>query len=219
LAVRILVAEDDEALGRTLKRGLEEEGHQVTLVTDGRRVNAALPQNDACVLDVMLPGLDGFTIVERARAAGVRTPILILTAKDAIPDRVAGLRRGADDYLTKPFAFAELTARLDALTRRSVPPLAVLSSGDLSLDRAAHRATLAGRELSLSEKQFALLELFLRHAGRVVTRQMVLREVFGYSFDPGTNLVDVHVAHLRQKLDRAGRITTVRGVGYRLEDV
>jgi two-component system, OmpR family, response regulator len=215
--VRILVAEDDAALGRMLQRGLEEEGHQVTLIADGRQVNAALQQNDACILDLMLPGLDGLSIVERARAAGVRTPILILTAKDAVPDRVAGLRRGADDYLTKPFAFAELTARLDALTRRSAPP-PLLQSGDLSLDRAAHRATLAGHELVLSEKQFALLELFLRHAGQVVTRQMVLSEVFGYSFDPGTNLVDVHVGHLRQKLDRPGRIATIRGVGYRLED-
>src|SRR5262249_6378757 len=152
----------------------------------------------------------------KARAQGVATPILLLTARDAVPDRVEGLRRGADDYLTKPFAFAELLARLDALTRRLRPKESIQRLGALQLDPSAHRVTLGGNEVSLSEKQFALLEFLLRHAGKVVTRQMVLAEVFGYNFDPGTNIVDVHIGHLRQKIAPT-QITTVRGVGYRLE--
>jgi two-component system OmpR family response regulator len=221
--VRVLVVEDDPAIGRVLERGLCEEQHDVELATDGPSGLAQLTGGgfDVCVLDLLLPGLDGFGVLERARAAGVTTPILILTARDAVPDRVGGLRRGADDYLVKPFAFAELLARLEALTRRARPRETVLRAGGLELHPAAHRATLDGQELSLSEKQFALLEFLLRHRGRVVTRAMVLEEVFGYTFDPGTNLVDVHVGHLRQKIDRAGapsRITTVRGVGYRLEE-
>jgi two-component system OmpR family response regulator len=221
--MRVLVVEDDAKLGKVLERGLAEEGHQVRRVGDGEAALEALGAGelDVCVLDVMLPKLDGFAVVEQARASGVTTPILLLTARDAVPDRVEGLRRGADDYLTKPFAFAELLARLEALSRRGAPRAEVIRSGELELDRAAHRVTLAGREVSLSERQFALLEFLLRHRGQVVTRQMVLQQVFGYGFDPGTNIVDVHVGHLRQKLDadgRPSRITTVRGVGYRLED-
>jgi two-component system OmpR family response regulator len=220
--MRLLLVEDDAGLANVLTRGLREEGHTVEHVGDGavglERLRAG--GFDACVLDVMLPGLDGFQVAEQARASGVRTPILMLTARDAVEDRVEGLKRGADDYLVKPFAFAELLARLDALTRR-VAPAPRLVAGDLALDCAAHRATLAGRELVLSQKQFALLEFLVRHRGEVVTRAMVLAEVFGYAFDPGTNLVDVHVANLRQKIDppdRPSRITTVRGVGYRFED-
>jgi two-component system OmpR family response regulator len=221
--LRVLVIEDDRALQRVLRRGLEEEGHEVTVVGDGPGGLQRLLDGgaDVCVLDLNLPGLDGFGVLERARSGGVTLPILVLTARDAVPDRVAGLRRGADDYLTKPFAFAELIARLEALTRRGAAREAVLQAGDLELDPAAHRATIGGRALALSEKQFALLGFLLRHRGQVVTRAMVLQEVFGYSFDPGTNIVDVHVGHLRQKIDRPGapsRITTVRGVGYRLED-
>jgi len=224
----VLVVEDDASLARVLERGLVEEGHTVTRVGDGEKALDALTDGnlrfEVCVLDVMLPKLDGFGVVERARAAGVATPILLLTARDAVPDRVEGLRRGADDYLTKPFAFAELLARLEALARRGTPPARdrepVLEAADLALDRGAHRVTVGGDEVALSEKQFALLEFLLRNRGQVVTRQMVLKEVFGYAFDPGTNIVDVHVGHLRQKIDGAGksRITTVRGVGYRLED-
>jgi two-component system OmpR family response regulator len=223
--MRLLVVEDDPALARVLERGLGEEGHAVELAADGARGLERLCAGgfDACVLDVLLPALDGFTVLARARAAGATTPILILTARDAVPDRVEGLRRGADDYLVKPFAFAELLARLEALTRRAPAPSrdALLRAGDLELDGAAHRATVAGRPLALSEKQFALLEFLLRHRGRVVTRAMVLDQVFGYPFDPGTNIVDVHIGHLRQKIDRPdapSRIVTVRGVGYRLED-
>jgi two-component system OmpR family response regulator len=222
--MKVLVVEDDASLARVLERGLAEEGHEVTRVGDGERALVGLCDGDfdLCVLDVMLPRLDGFAVVEQARAAGVTTPILLLTARDAVPDRVEGLRRGADDYLSKPFAFAELLARLEALSRRGAPRPSepVVRAGDLTLDRTSHKVTLAGRALALSEKQFALLDFLLRHRGQVVTRRMVLQQVFGYAFDPGTNLVDVHVGHLRQKIDVAGkpsRITTVRGVGYRLE--
>jgi two-component system OmpR family response regulator len=217
--LRLLVVEDDASVRRLLERGLGEEGHEVVLAQDGEAGLAQLSDGkfDACILDLLLPGLDGFTVLERARAAGVATPILVLTARDAVPDRVEGLRRGADDYLCKPFAFAELSARLDALTRRGRPE-PIVRVADLEVDRAARRATVSGRELSLSEKQFSLLAFLVGHAGRVVTRAMVLEEVFGYGFDPGTNIVDVHIGHLRQKLDGAqARITTVRGVGYRLE--
>jgi two-component system, OmpR family, response regulator len=216
--MKLLVVEDDASMQRLLRRGLGEEGHEVVLAKDGEAGLRQLVAGtfDACILDVLLPKLDGFSVLEQARAAGVATPILVLTARDAVPDRVEGLRRGADDYLCKPFAFAELAARLSALTRRGRPSPPLLRAGELELDPAARRATLAGQELSLSEKQFSLLAFLMQHAGRVVTRAMVLEEVFGYTFDPGTNIVDVHVGHLRQKV--AGvRITTVRGVGYRLE--
>jgi two-component system OmpR family response regulator len=221
-AMRLLLVEDDAGLARVLERGLAEAGHTVEQVGDGAvgLERLRLGGFDACVLDVMLPGLDGFQVAEQARAAGVRTPILMLTARDAVEDRVEGLKRGADDYLVKPFAFAELLARLDALTRRGAFA-ARLSAGNLVIDTAAHRVLLAGSELTLSHKQFALLAFLMQRRGEVVTRAMILAEVFGYPFDPGTNLVDVHVANLRQKIDEPGgpsRITTVRGVGYRFED-
>ena len=215
--MKLLVVEDDASMQRLLQRGLGEEGHEVTLAKDGEAGLQQLLDGkfDACVLDLLLPKMNGFTVLEKARAAGVATPILVLTARDAVPDRVEGLKRGADDYLCKPFAFAELTARLEALTRRGRPS-PVMRVGELEMDTAARRATLGGRELSLSEQQFSLLAFLLGHAGRVVTRAMVLEEVFGYGFDPGTNIVDVHIGHLRQKLPGVP-ITTVRGVGYRLE--
>jgi two-component system OmpR family response regulator len=225
-SARVLLIEDDVALARMLTRGLGEEGAVVEHVTDGARGLERLlaGAHDVCILDVQLPSLDGFEVVTQARAAGARTPVLMLTARDAVPDRVAGLRRGADDYLVKPFAFAELLARIEALARRErlhETAAAPLSAGDLEVDLAACRVELAGRQIALSRKQLELLAFLMRHRGRVVTRAMVLAEVFGYAFDPGTNIVDVHIGHLRQKLDPAGgpsRITTVRGVGYRLED-
>ena len=221
--MKLLLIEDDPALAQMLRRALLEEGHVVEHSADGHAGLRGLEAGgvDVCLLDLQLPGLDGLTLLARARAAGVVTPILVLTARDAVPDRVAGLRGGADDYLTKPFAFAELLARVEALARRGLPPEVVLRAGDLALDASSHRVTLGKHELALSEKQFALLEFLLRHRGRVVSRAMVLDKVFGYAFAPGTNIVDVHVAHLRQRIDTAGkpsRITTVRGVGYRFED-
>jgi len=217
--MKILVVEDDPAMMRALRRGLVEEGHEVVVASDGVVGLAELRAGvDACVLDLELPRLDGLSLLESARDGGITTPVLVLTARDAVPDRVAGLRGGADDYMTKPFAFAELLARLDALTRRRATPRTRL--GPLELDVAGRRARVGAQELVLSEKQFALLAFFVDHAGETVTRQAVLKTVFGYDFDPGTNIVDVHVAHLRAKLadHKALRITTVRGVGYRFED-
>jgi two-component system OmpR family response regulator len=221
--MKVLVIEDDPALRRVLERGLAEEGHAVELAADGPGGLARLRAGgfDACVLDVMLPGLDGFAVVEGARAAGVRTPVLMLTARDAVSDRVEGLKRGADDYLVKPFAFAELLARLEALARRAQPVEESLTAGDLVVDPAAHRAFKDGVELALSARQFALLAFLMRRRGQVVSRAVLLEQVFGYGFDPGTNLVDVHVGNLRGKIDSPGRpsrITTVRGVGYRFEE-
>jgi len=208
-----------------LERGLSEEGHEVTAVHDGESGLDELRGNkafDVCVLDIGLPGIDGFAALQAARTEGLVTPILLLTARDAVPDRVRGLQLGADDYLPKPFAFAELLARLEAISRRGrVAPLVTrLRVRDLELDATAHRVTVRGRPVELSARQFSLLELLLRHVGQAVTRTMILELVFGYKFDPGTNIVDVHISNLRQKLDAAGqpsRISTVRGVGYRLE--
>jgi len=208
-----------------LERGLTEEGHEVTAVRDGQAGLDELRGHkafDVCVLDIGLPGIDGFEALSAARADGVVTPILLLTARDAVSDRVRGLQLGADDYLPKPFAFAELLARLEAISRRGrvAPVVTRLRCRDLELDSTAHRVTVRGKAVELSARQFALLELLLRHVGQAVTRTMILELVFGYKFDPGTNIVDVHISNLRQKLDAPGlpsRITTVRGVGYRLE--
>jgi DNA-binding response OmpR family regulator len=220
--VRLLLVEDDARLARMLMRGLSEEGFAVEWSRDGVRGAEELRGRpyDVCVLDVMLPGIDGFGVLEQARGANVKTPVLMLTARDAVRDRVRGLEGGADDYLVKPFAFAELLARLHALLRRQPPSdRSTLRWRDVELDTSAHRVTRAGTAIDLSQKQFALLEFLLRHPDEVVSRGMILESVFGYTFDPGTNLVDVHVAHLRQKIDRPGEesiIETVRGVGYRL---
>jgi DNA-binding response OmpR family regulator len=216
--MHVLIIEDDARLGRMLCRGLAEEGWQVSLAADGESGLEQLAKGgvDVCVLDVLLPGMDGFTTLSRARAAQIKTPVLMLTARDAVPDRVRGLELGADDYRVKPFAFAELVARLPALTRRGAPPARLRAAG-IELDPAAHRVTVDGAEVALSARQFALLAFLVGAAGQVVTRAMILERVFGYAFDPGTNIVDVHIANLRQKIDPDGaRIQTVRGVGYRL---
>ena len=219
--MKVLVVEDDPAVARAIVRGLVEEGHDVEHASDGAAGLAALTRADieVCILDLQLPVLDGMAVLRNARARGVTTPVLVLTARDAVPDRVEGLRGGADDYLVKPFAFAELLARLEVLARR-MPTSLPTRIGDLELDSTAHKVRVAGRDVPLSEKQFALLAFLVRRAGQVVARSTVLQAVFGYDFDPGTNIVDVHVLHLRKKIDspdRPSRITSVRGVGYRLE--
>lgn len=220
--MRLLFVEDDQRLARSVTAGLREEGFVVEQVGDGPPALAALRAHryDACVLDLNLPSGDGLAVLQAARAERITTPVLVLTARDAIADRVRGLDLGADDYLLKPFAFAELLARLRVLLRRGTPPRAsVLRSGELSLDLAAHEARAAGRRLELTQKQRALLEYLLVHEGEVVTRGMLLSAVWGYSFDPGTNVVDVHIAQLRRRIEQAGLrcpIETVRGVGYRL---
>jgi two-component system OmpR family response regulator len=218
----ILLVEDDPKLARAIARGLTEARHAVAHCDTGEAAIERLAAEpfDACILDVRLPGIDGFEVLRRSRAQGVTIPILMLTARDGVEDRVTGLNLGADDYLVKPFAFAELLARLNALLRRRTPPHGdVLKEGRLSLDSSARRVAIGGCEVSVSKKQFALLEFLLRHRGEVVSRAMLLEHVFEYKFDPGTNVVDVHVAHLRQIIDQPGEpslIQTVRGVGYRV---
>ena len=220
--MRVLVVEDEKKLGRLLGRGLREEGYAADVADRGEDalwMARAVPYN-AIVLDVMLPGLDGFEICRRLRADDVWAPVLMLTARDTVEDRVSGLDVGADDYLTKPFAFEELLARLRALTRRSPverPP--VLEVGDLRLDPAAHRAWREDEELDLSAKEFALLELFMRQAGITLSRTQLLDGAWDMAFETQSNVIDVYVRYLREKIDRPfGRdsIQTVRGVGYRL---
>lgn len=220
--MRLLLIEDDQRLERALRAGLTEEGFVVDPVGDGPPGLAALRAHryDACVLDLNLPSGDGLVLLSAARAEEIATPILILTARDAIPDRVRGLDLGADDYLLKPFAFAELLARLRVLLRRGTTPRAsVLRHGELTLDLATLKTRLAGQLIELTQKQRALLAYLMVHADEVVTRGMLLSAVWGYSFDPGTNIVDVHIAQLRRRIEQAGHrcpIETVRGVGYRL---
>jgi two-component system OmpR family response regulator len=220
--MRVLVVEDEKKLGELLGRGLREEGYAADVADRGEEalwMARAVPY-DAIVLDVMLPGADGFEICRRLRHDGVWTPVLMLTARDGVDDRVGGLDAGADDYLTKPFAFEELLARIRALTRRvpvERPP--VLEVGDLRLDPAAHRAWRGERELDLSAKEFALLELFMRRPGITLSRTQLLDGAWDIAFESRSNVVDVYVRYLREKVDRPfGRdsIETVRGVGYRL---
>jgi two-component system, OmpR family, response regulator len=214
--------EDEKKLAELLARGLREEGHAADLADRGEEalwMAHAVPY-DAIVLDVMLPGLDGFDVCRRLRNDGVWSPVLMLTARDAIDDRVTGLDAGADDYLAKPFSFEELLARLRALTRRAPQERpTVLEVGELRLDPAAHRAWRGDMELDLSAKEFALLELFLRRPGVVLTRTQLLDGAWDIAFEARSNVVDVYVRYLREKIDRPfGRdsIETVRGVGYRL---
>jgi two-component system, OmpR family, response regulator len=220
--MRVLVVEDEKKLGELLRRGLGEEGYAADLAERGEEalwMAQAVPY-DAIVLDVMLPGVDGFEVCRRLRGNGVWAPVLMLTARDAVEDRVSGLDVGADDYLTKPFAFEELLARLRALTRRAPaerPP--VLKTGDLVLDPAAHRAWRGDRELDLSAKEFALLELFMRRPGVTLSRTQLLDGAWDFAFESRSNVVDVYVRYLREKIDRPfghHSIETIRGVGYRL---
>ena len=209
-------------MARLLKRGLEEEGHAVDVGADGPEGFWLASENSygLIVLDVMLPGFDGFELCRKLRAAGDWTPVLMLTARDAVDDRVRGLDAGADDYLVKPFSLLELSARLRALARRDDRARPVtLSNGDLRLDPAAKRAWRGESELQLSPKEFALLELFLRHAGSVLTRSQILEAAWDFAYDGSSNVVDQYVTYLRRKIDTPfGRhdIETVRGMGYRL---
>jgi two-component system OmpR family response regulator len=220
--MRVLVVEDEAGMARLLKRGLEEEGHAVDLAPDGPEGLWLATENPyaAIVLDVMLPGFDGFELCRRLRAARVWAPVLMLTARDAVDDRVRGLDAGADDYLVKPFSLLELAARLRALARRDdrARP-AVLAEGDLKLDPASKRAWRGGTELHLSPKEFSLLELFLRHPGMVLTRSQILEAAWDFAYDGTSNVVDQYVTYLRKKIDLPfGRhdLETVRGMGYRL---
>jgi len=220
--MRVLVIEDEVRMARLLKRALEEEGHTVDVAGDGPDGLWMATENTyaAIVLDVMLPGFDGFELCRRMREAGIWVPVLMLTARDEVGDRVRGLDAGADDYLVKPFSLLELSARLRALARRDDRRRpAVLSEGDLQLDPASKRALRAGTELQLSPKEFSLLEFFLRHPGVVLTRSQIIEAVWDFAYDGGSNVVDQYVNYLRRKVDTPfGRhdIETVRGMGYRL---
>ena len=216
----VLLVEDNVRLAASLTRGLVEAGFEVAAVTLGAEALAHLERHhvEAVVLDLGLPDLDGLEVLGRLRASGHAVPVLVLTARDAISARVAALDRGADDYLVKPFAFAELLARLRALVRRAAGPRwGALAFGDVSLGPDLTDVRAAGRPILLTPRERALLELLVRRGGDTCGRAELLREVFGYDFDPGTNVVEVHVAHLRRKLGGArAHVETVRGVGYRL---
>ncbi|MEV8634924.1 response regulator transcription factor [Streptosporangium sp. NPDC051023] len=220
--MRVLVVEDEVRTSALLQRGLAEEGYAVDATADGAGAvwQATEFGYDVVVLDVLLPDMDGFEVCRRLRAEGCWVPVLMLTARDAVIDRVRGLDAGADDYLTKPFSFAELSARLRALIRRGARERPVLLQvGDLRLDPASRRAWRGPAELELSPKEFALLELFLRHPGQVLTRTHILESVWDYAYDGVSNVVDQYVAYLRRKIDRpfgVKHLETVRGAGYRL---
>jgi DNA-binding response OmpR family regulator len=221
--MRVLLVEDEIKMSRAIRRGLEREGYAVDAALDGNDGlhRATEWDYDAIVLDVMLPGLDGLEVCRRLRRAGRWAPVLMLTARDGVADRIRGLDVGADDYLVKPFAFGELLARLRALVRRGARERpAVLAVGDLVLDPAAHTATLSGRSVPLSTREFALLEFMMRNAGQVLSRPAILEHVWDYNYDGMSNVVDVYVGYLRRKLEQPPgqvRIRTVRGVGYGLE--
>jgi two-component system, OmpR family, response regulator len=220
--MRVLVVEDESKMADLLRRGLQEDGFAVDLAANGEDGSWMGIENDydVILLDVMLPDVDGFEVCRRLRAAGRWAPVLMLTARAGVQDRVAGLDAGADDYLTKPFSFDELLARVRALLRRGPserPP--VLSIGDLVLDPATRRVSRGDEEIDLTPKEFALLELFLRNAGEALSRARILEHVWDFAYDGDSNVVDVYIRYLREKIDRPfGRrsIETVRGVGYRL---
>ncbi len=222
---RVLVVEDDADTADYIQKGLREAGFTVEHVADGRDglYMATGSAFDAIVMDRMVPGMDGLAVVKALRAAGVETPVLFLSALSHLDERVKGLRAGGDDYLTKPFAFAELSARLDNLMRRGVgkPAETSLSCGDLDMDLLSRKVTRAGRPLELLPREFKLLEYLLRHKNRVVTRTMLLEEVWDYRFDPHTSLIDTHISRLRKKIDEGFAqplLHTLRGTGYRLSE-
>lgn len=224
--MKLLLVEDNERVARFVTKGLSEAGHTVHHADNGRdgMVHAVSEPYDAIVMDRMLPGgIDGLSIIEALRQQGNRIPILILSALDGVDDRIRGLRAGGDDYLTKPFAFGELLARLDALLRRSQVQSVdtVMTLGDLTVDMLAHRVTRAGKPVALQPREFKLLVYLLRHANQVVTRTMLLENVWDYHFDPQTNVIDVHISKLRQKIDAGFAmplLRTVRNAGYMLTD-
>ncbi|MFF5478895.1 response regulator transcription factor [Streptomyces sp. NPDC012935] len=216
---RILIVEDEERIASFVQKGLRSNGFTTTVVGDGDAAHeyALTGSFDLVVLDIGLPGRDGFTVLRELREARVTVPVIVLTARDSVRDTVAGLEGGADDWMTKPFRFEELLARvrLRLRTAARAPEVTVLRSGSLALDLRTRRARAGERTVDLTAREFVLLELFLRHPGQVLSREQILSHVWGYDFDPGSNIVDVYVRALRKKVG-AERFETVRGVGYRL---
>jgi two-component system OmpR family response regulator len=224
--MRILVVEDDPKIASFVVKGLKQSGYAVDHCPDGdEALGMALTiPYDAAVVDIMLPGMDGLSLVQRLRREGVRVPIIFLSAKATVEDRVRGLQAGADDYLAKPFAFSELLARVQALIRRATQTTEPtrIEVGNLTLDLLTREVKRNGQVIDLQPREYALLEYLMRHAGRVVTKTMILEHIYDYSFDPQTNVVDVLVSRLRQKVDRdfdAKMIHTIRGVGYVLRSL
>ena len=221
--MHVLVVEDEPHVARLVKRALKHDLHVVKVANDGAEGLALAKdgQFDALVLDILMPEMDGIEVCRRLRKAKVHTPVLMLTARDAVEQRVQGLYAGADDYLTKPFAVAELQARIRALgRRRGETEDETLEVGDLTLDKGRHEVRLAGEHLDLSKREFMLLEFLMQNKGRVLTRQQILDNVWGYDFDPRTNIVDIYIHYLRKKVDRGKErrlLKTVRGVGYAIE--
>lgn len=218
---RILVAEDEGRIASFIEKGLRANGLTPTVVDDGKAAldHALSGSFDLLVLDIGLPSMDGFTLLRRLRETRSTLPVVILTARDSVADTVAGLEGGADDYISKPFRFEELLARIRVRLRSegSSAEVTVLECGGLSLDLRTRRALVDGQMVELTAREFLLAEIFLRHPGQVLSREQLLSHVWGYDFDPGSNVVDVYVRYLRRKLG-SGRIETVRGMGYRLSD-
>lgn len=222
--MRILVVEDEKKVASFIKKGLEEEHYAVDIAYDGEEglALAQINEYDLILLDIMLPKLDGMEVLTRIRGNGSSVPILILTAKDSVEDIVTGLDTGSDDYLTKPFSFAELVARVRALLRRRAhEKMDILTVGDLSLTTSTHRVKRGGREIELTPKEYALLEYFMRNPNRILTRTLITEHVWDYHFDPETNVIDVYVNYLRKKIDHGFQkklIHTIRGSGYIMKD-
>ena len=223
--MRVLVVEDDKKIASFVMNGLRQAGFAVDHAGDGEEgTHLAMHESyDAAVIDIMLPKLDGLSLIDEIRRSGVKTPVLILSAKRTVDDRVKGLEAGGDDYLTKPFAFSELLARVQALIRRSSGSTGAtyLKTGDLSMDLLTRRVVRSGVDIELQPKEFSLLEYFMRNPGRVVSKTLILEHIYDYNFDPQTNVVDVLVCRLRNKLDKdfdKKMIQTIRGVGYVLKE-
>ncbi len=223
--MRLLIIEDDATVADYIVKGLKESGYGVDHAKDGQAgLDLALSENyDLLIVDRMLPYLDGLSIIQQVREADIKSPVLILSALGDVDDRVKGLKAGSDDYLTKPFAFAELLARVEALLRRHETSVTQtrLKVADLEMDLLAHKVTREGKSLNLQPREYRLLEYLMKHAGQVVTRTMLLENVWDYHFDPQTNVIDVHISRLRQKIDKDFErplLSTVRGAGYMLND-
>lgn len=221
--MRILLIEDEAKVARFIQKGLEAEGYEVQTAADGKagEKKAKSAEYDFIILDILLPKKNGFEVLQSLRKDGNKTPILVLTARSGTEDIVQGLDLGADDYLTKPFAFGELLARVRSLMRRETRTKTLLKVSDLQLNTVTHKAARDGTTIDLTSREYAMLEFLMRSGGRLTTRQQLAKEVWGFDFDPGTNIVDVYVNHLRKKIDQKSEkklLHTVRGKGYYISD-